>query len=65
MMTNQTREDLIRSRDKIKGMIDKRSAVVAAAGEDPATDRVLDFHKWALDGVESTLAAIDAEGEAA
>lgn len=64
-MTNQTREDLIRSRNEIKDMIDKRRAVVVAAGDDPDTDRVLDFHRWALDGVERTLAAMDDEGEAA
>lgn len=64
-MTSKTREDLIRDRDEIKDMIDKRKAVVAAAGDDLNTDRVLDFHRWALDGVERTLAAMDAEGEAA
>lgn len=64
-MTSQTREDLIHSRDEIKDMIDKRRAVVAAAGDDLQTDRVLDFHRWALDGVERTLAAMDDRGEAA
>lgn len=64
-MTGQTCEDLIRSREEIKDMIDKRKAVVVAAGDDLDTDRVLDFHRWALDGVERTLAAMNAKGEAA
>lgn len=50
------KENLIRERDEIKAMMKKRRAVVVAAGDDPKTDRILDFQRWALDGVERALA---------